>query len=65
MDRPTTFMKWKIERSEDVNYLGIIDPYQNPSKILCRYGQDHSKIYVKSLKKREYLKQIFQRRKKL
>lgn len=37
MDWPTILMEWKIQHSEDVKYPGIIDCYQNPSKILCRY----------------------------
>lgn len=32
--------------SEDVNYPEIINPYQNPSNILCRYRQGDSKLYM-------------------
>lgn len=41
-------MEWKIQNSDDVNYSGIVSPYQTPSNIFCRYRQGDSKIYAES-----------------
>lgn len=58
------FTEWKISHSKDVNYSGIVNSYQTPGNIFCRYTQGNSKFMWK-VKRARISKTIYYKKKKL
>lgn len=58
------FTEWKIQRSKDVNYSGIVNSYETSGNSFCRYRQGNSKFKWK-VKRARISKTIFYKKEKV